>query len=303
MKTHYKYTKFSEKQRIGVALLLYFFTALALFFVPSMMVNTIVALLFLGFAAALFSSSNFTNKPVDIGKEDWQVVTMTEIARVKFQIKKMKNAPIPFLYTIGFAIVITVLFVGAELFIFFALNNISLIVATMALYVIFFPFLWTARIDRWYPVPLATKLGEFEQVLQYSYPQSIQVVPSLRFDQTEEGDKLPEDCKFMLSYTPESGRDIKDLVGIQIQLTHNTGPNGSVPYFYSVVITKGREDSWRKLSKFESDGFVCESGGDDEYGTLVIRQDTKIRTDGYHTNIEDVNRLIETSIQAVSLLS
>lgn len=302
MNTHYVNSKMAEKKRILIAITLYLLTSVSLLFIQGFFIPMILSLILLGYASYLFISSNFTNKPKDIGREDWQTVTMTEISRVQFQIKKMKKASVPFAFTISFGIFLTVFFIAAAFLSFFLLESLQLVLAVFCLYVIFFPFLWSARVDRWYPAPLASKLMEFDHILQYKYPKTISIVPSLRFDQTEEGDKLPEDCKFMLSFTPEDGTPISDLIGIQIQLSHNTGPNGTVPYFYTVVITKGKEKSWRVLSKFTADGFVCESDGDEEYGTLVIRQDTKKRDDGYHTKPADIDLLLETSINAVQTL-
>jgi hypothetical protein len=302
MITRYVNTKMPDKKRYSIAVVLYALTALSILLFQSFYVSVIIALLLLGYASYLLISSNFTNKPKDIGREDWQMVTMTEIARVQFQIKKMKNAPVPFAYTIGFAVFLTVFFIAAAVLFFFLLKSTQLVISIISLYVIFFPFLWSARVDRWYPSSLASKLAEFDQILQFPYPKTITIVPYLRFDQTEDGDKLPEDCKFTLSFTPENGSPVPDLIGIQVQLSHNTGPNGTVPYFYTVVITKGKDRSWRILSKFNAEGFVCESGGDEEYGTLVIRQDTKIRSDAYHTKPGDVDRLLETSISAVKTL-
>lgn len=302
MITHYVNSTMSDKKRNTVAVVLYLITALSFLFLESFLINLVLALLLLGYTSYLLISSNFTNKPADIGREDWQTVTMTEIARIQFQIKRMKNASVPFAYTKLFAVFVTIFFIAAIFLFFILFENTQLILSVICLYLIFIPFLWSARVDRWYPAVLASKLAEYDQILQYPYPKTIKIVPSVRFDQTTQGDRLPEDCKFSLSYLPETGISIPDLIGIQIQLAHNSGPNGTVPYFYTVVVTKGRSKSWRTLSKFTEDGFVCESGGDEEYGTLVIRQDTKIRSDGYHTKPEDVNHLLKTSITAVQTL-
>lgn len=302
MNTRFINTKISERKRFSIAVVLYTVSAAVILIAKGFFLPFIITLLLLGYASYVLMSSNFTNKPKDIGREDWQMVTMTEILRVQFQIKKMKQAPIPFAYTAGFGIFLTVFFIITGILFFILFESLQMVLSIICLYIIFFPFLWSSRVDRWYPSSLAQKLKEFDQILQYQYPKTIQIVPYLRFDQTEEGDKLPEDCKFSLTYTPESGKPIQDLVGIQIQLAHNTGPNGTVPYFYTVVITKGKDNSWRALAKFKADGFVCESDGDEEFGTLVIRQDTKIRSDAYHTKPDDVGRLLETSIRAVSSL-
>ncbi len=303
MNTRYVNTKMTEKARFITAASVYALAGLSLLFVEGVYLPLIISILLPAFTSFLLFSSNFTNKPKDIGREDWQQVTMTEISRVQFQIKKMKNAPVPFAYTAGFGVFLTVFFIAAGIFFYVMFTNTTLVFAVLCLYGIFFPFLWSARVDRWYPSSLAARLKEFDPILQYTYPKTVAIVPYLRFDQTEEGDKLPEDCKFMLSYTPEKGKPVEDLVGIQIQITHNTGPNGTVPYFYAVIITRGKDVSWRKLSKFSADGFVCEAGGDEEYGTLVIRQDTDMRKDGYHTKPDDINRLLETAVRAAELLS
>ncbi|HPX27744.1 MAG TPA: hypothetical protein PLG87_13135, partial [Treponemataceae bacterium] len=184
MITHYVNTKMIDKKRYGIAVVLYALTAVGILLLQSFYAPVIISLILLGYASYLLISSNFTNKPKDIGREDWQMVTMTEIARVQFQIKKMKNAPVPFAYTIGFAVSLTVFFITAAILSFFLLKSTQLVVSIICLYVIFFPFLWSARVDRWYPSALAAKLAEFDQILQFPYPKTIKIVPYLRFDQT-----------------------------------------------------------------------------------------------------------------------
>ncbi len=81
-------------------------------------------------------------------------------------------------------------------------------------------------------------------------------------------------------------------VGIQMQIAVNKGPNGKVPYMYAVFLCRGSGVSFQKISKMDFRAFIREPGGDEEYGTIVIRQKTD--SGGYHTTPLDCRRLYLT---------
>jgi hypothetical protein len=90
----------------------------------------------------------------------------------------------------------------------------------------------------------------------------------------------------------ELKRPPADLVGIQVQASINNGPNGAVPYMYAVVLTKGKSGSSFKIAeRAKVRGYEIEPGGDEEYGTVVIRQ--KTGGSGYETTPKECVRLRE----------
>jgi hypothetical protein len=238
---------------------------------------------------------------------------MKEIDAVSARIRTLRTAPVPFQYTTGYAILFTLLCLtgiggclGAGSFLFAAVCLDLLFVAV--------PYSWNVRIKKWHPAQLEKRLSEYAQLLSFPFPEGIRIVPSLRFDETAQGEKLPEDFRMMID--TDHGPD--NLVGAQFQIAHNTGPNGTVPYVYAVIITKEDQpdsisDTLEQLASFKAPGFVtdmnpgekpeqAENGKTIRYGSLVIRQDTDTRTDGYHTRPEDVNRLVHEVIRALQLL-
>ena len=92
-----------------------------------------------------------------------------------------------------------------------------------------------------------------------------------------------------LPYTIELRRNPEDFVGVQFQIAVNSGPNGKVPYMYAVFLCRGKGKSFRSISEMDFGSFIVEPGGDEEYGTVVVRQQTT--GTGYHTDSSDCRRL------------
>lgn len=71
---------------------------------------------------------------------------------------------------------------------------------------------------------------------------------------------------------------------------------------YAVGLTHGQGNSWRKAQSLSLSGkFIVEAEGDDEYGTVVIRQNTDDR--GYHTTSDDCRTLITAVITILEKLA
>ncbi len=238
----------------------------------------------------------FSNKPADQGKEEWKTVTMTEIDRVLDRLRRVQKTKIPFVYTGGLAVLATLL---TFFLCFNALKNGSPARAfiILDLYLIFAPVLYFARIKKWYPTELAGKLAAYQPVFSYNFPDKVKLSPSLRFDEDENGKKIPEDLRVTIrpSVCPP------DFLGAQFHLAYNTGPNGKVPYMYAVFICKGEGTSWHSFKKMRFDKFITETSAEktSEYSTVVLRLDTKCRSDGYHTKPADIARLISNTNSAL----
>ena len=94
----------------------------------------------------------------------------------------------------------------------------------------------------------------------------------------------------------ELKRPSSDLVGIQVQASINNGPDGDVPYMYAVVLTKGKSGpSFKAAERVKPKGYEVEPGGDEEYGTVVIRQ--KTGGSGYETSPEECVQLREICLK------
>ncbi|MDR0585899.1 MAG: hypothetical protein LBG26_01535 [Treponema sp.] len=154
------------------------------FFVP---VFCAVPLLFL-------KAKGFSNRPADLGKEDWKPVTMKEIDRLADRVRKVKKVR-----TSGRsgAMAVTVFFLFAMLF-FDALSGFSTWVFLVCIYLILVPWLWFAGIESWYPERLSDKLEIFLPVLDYPFGPAYRVTPMLRFDEDKQGRAIPEDIQVMV---------------------------------------------------------------------------------------------------------
>jgi hypothetical protein len=262
------------------------------FFVP---VLCAVPLLFL-------KAQNFSNRPADLGKEEWKPVTMKEIDRLADRVRKVKKVK-----TGGHsgAATVTVFFLFAVLF-FGLLSGFSACFFIAGLYLILVPWLWFAGVEGWYPRQLSEKLEIFLTVLTYPFGSAYRVVPMLRFDEDKQGRRIPEDIQVMVepqsSAAAKPGAKPNDLVGVQFQMAINNGPNGEVPYVYAVFITRGRNSLWKALVRETFYGFVTEADTDSgsEFGTVILRLDTESRSDGYQTYEDDVKQLVKNVIKALS---
>jgi hypothetical protein len=143
------------------------------------------------------------------------------------------------------------------------------------------------RVRAFVPRELSAKMPCFQAIFAASVPESIVVTPYLRFDKDKEGRDVPEDVRLMV----EPRRKAEDFVGVQLQAAMNKGPNGEVPYLYAVFLTKGKGASHAAFRSMRARGYVVEAGGDDDYGSVVLRQETS--GTGYHTKPSDCARLFE----------
>jgi hypothetical protein len=231
------------------------------------------------------AARNFNNKPMDIGKEDWQPASVLEFERIKsnLQLTRQKRFAVIYRPAFGRAIAIA-LFILAIV----GRRGLGGMVFADAL-VLLIPFLFTGNINLWTPQELAFRMRVFEPILASAPPEGgdIIVTPYLRLDKNKEGQQIPEDIRLMV----EPRRKPADFLGVQLQVAVNKGPNGSVPYLYSVFLCKGKGSSYEMLSGMRFGDYVKEPGGDKDYGYVVVRQKTS--GTGYHTTDADVRRLYE----------
>ena len=241
-------------------------------------------------------------------KETWKFVSMTEIDRLRDWIGTLRKVKIPFFYSMVFGALAT--FIISILIIF------SVIIAVFTgsvgffivldIFLIFFPLLYFARIEKWVPA-ISGKLDAFAPVLDAKLPDSLRLDITI-FPDGDKGDKIPSDLRLMLAPAMSAPQEVRDeLLGAQFQVTFNRGPNGEVPYLYAVFITKGKEKIWQTLKDIRAPGYVTEAGSSTEedvvYGTVVLRLDTKSRSDGYHTHESDVREILHLVIQALEKFS
>lgn len=232
-----------------------------------------------------------TNKPSDQGLEEWRPVSMAEVDRLADTLresKKMRGS------TMGSAAIVVLIsaaaLVTAAAFLFIN-PDVSLALADGWLFSV--PALFFGRVRVFVPAELNMKMPCFQAIFSEKAPENIIVTPYLRFDKDSDGRDVPEDIRLMI----EPKRKPDDFVGVQFQVTINKGPNGSVPYLYSVFLTKGKGESYGKLKNLNAGGYEVEAGGDGEYGTIVVRQETS--GDGYHTKPSDCSRLYHLALEVL----
>jgi hypothetical protein len=239
-----------------------------------------------------------TNKPDDQGLEEWRPVPMSEIDKIDDALRESKKlrAKTKSLSTgvaLGLGIPVLVVFLGlcaaferADAY-FVGVNAAALLV----------PSLFFGRVKVFTPADIAMKMPCFRAFLSEKPSEGVTVAPYLRFDKDRTGADVPEDLRLLY----ELKRPPADLVGIQVQAAINNGPNGAVPYMYAVILTKGKDGpSYKIAQRIKSAGYEIEVGGDDEYGTVVMRQETS--GGGYATSPEDCERLLRLCLKVLAAI-
>ncbi|HUJ75501.1 MAG TPA: hypothetical protein VL359_11610 [bacterium] len=232
-------------------------------------------------------AKGYRNKPMDISQEDWQPASVLEFDRIKSNLQQTRQKRYAVIYRSGFGWFIAVaLFILAIIVGGAAGRRLGGFVLADAL-VLLVPFLLTGNVRLWTPRELAFRMRVFEPILSSEQAEGgdIIITPYLRLDKDKAGHQVPEDIRLMV----EPRRKPADFLGVQLQVAVNNGPNGAVPYLYSVFLCKGKGTTYQQVSKIDFGAYVTEPGGDKEYGYVVVRQKTS--GTGYHTTDEDVHRL------------
>jgi hypothetical protein len=232
-------------------------------------------------------AKNFKNKPMDIGQEDWQPASIREFDRIKSNLQLTRNKTFAVIYRPGFGTTMAILLIVVA-FVLRGNHRVGAVVCIDAL-VLLIPFLFTGLISLWTPQELAFRMRVFEPILSSEQAEGgdIIITPYLRLDKDKEGHQVPEDVRLMV----EPRRKPADFLGVQMQVAVNKGPNGNVPYMYSVFLCKGTGATYKAISAMRFAGYEKEPGGDKEYGYVVVRQKTS--GTGYHTTDADVHRLYD----------
>jgi len=228
----------------------------------------------------------YRNKPMDLGQEDWQPASVREFDRIRSNLQQTRQKRYSVIYRSGFGWFIAVVLAILALAIGGAGRRLGALVCADAL-VLLVPFLLSGNVRLWTPQELAFRMRVFEPILATEQAEGgdIVITPYLKLDKDKEGHQVPEDIRLMV----EPRRKPADFLGVQLQVAVNNGPNGKVPYLYSVFLCKGNGPSFQRVSRMDFGDYVREPGGDAEYGYLVVRQRTT--GGGYHTTDADVHRL------------
>jgi hypothetical protein len=224
-----------------------------------------------------------TNKPADQGLEEWRPVSMAEIDKLADTLRESKAI---FGKSIGgnvlMAMLAGVVAIAAGVSLAFS-PDLSLILADGLLFAA--PAMFFGRVKAFVPHVLSLKMPCFQALFAERIPEHVVVTPYLRFDKDKNGSDVPEDIRLMI----EPKRKPDDFVGVQVQAAINKGPSAEVPYLYAVVLTKGKGASYRRFEDLSAGGYEIEAGGDDAYGSIVVRQETS--GTGYATKPSDCVRL------------
>ncbi len=245
-----------------------------------------------------------TNKPKDRGLEDWRPVSSAEVNRVFDAMAQAKTVKKMVLfsdegdkatnYVMGYLFVATLILGGTYIF----WSPATVLFLNAFLFTI--PAFLSGRVVPFIPPLLELKATRFATVLRHALPKDHVLTPYLRFDKDDQDHEIPEDLRFLL----EPRRKPEDLVGVQIQIAINRGPSGAVPYMYAVFLTKGNQGpAAKRLRAMPAPGlkWEWEPGGDDAYGSVVLRQ--KTAAGGYHTTDNDCQALVDTIVNILAKLS
>lgn len=243
----------------------------------------------------LLSAKPWTNKPADLGEEDWQPAGNAELDRIADAFRSARKIKIPLWYRTGSGIPATVALLVAAVILSPALPRAALVCFDAAILLI--PALHFLRVRIWVPKDFELVMGALQAARSVDLPADLVVTPYLRLDRDANGLRIPEDARLMVE--PRRKRD--DLVGVQIQAAINSGPNGKVPYLYAVVITRGKGPAWRIAAAVKKGGYEVEAGGEGDYGTVVIRQETG--GGGYCTTSDDCRYLMHVVFDVLGALS
>jgi hypothetical protein len=288
MESHYRFLKLGLGARLVVAGSL--FAVAAILQIPTN--NLATGVPFIVAAWFFLALKPVSNKPKDQGLEEWRAVTDGEIARIADSLKQTKKLRVnlagPAVLKV-MLLIIAVLIAGGS-----AVASPRISVALFNLCLFSVPGLFFGSLKAHLPPELDMKMSGFLAVLNVTRPEGYILTPYLRFDKDAEGRDVPEDMRLML----EPRRKPDDLVGIQFQSSINNGEHGKVPYMYAVVLTKGKNGpSHQKFKTMSARGFEVEPGGDADYGTVVVRQETG--GGGYHTTDDDCESLMVLMIKAL----
>jgi hypothetical protein len=284
MNDEYRFFKLGTGSRIALAGSLWVAGA-ALELVLSPILLPGIALVLAGWLPLMLRKA--TNAPEDQGFEEWRPVTMAEVDRLDDGLRQAKGLRRK-TFDAG-SVAALGLGIPAALIAFLAAGisgrgDAAFVIANGAAFL--FPAAAFGRIKVFSPREIGMKMPCFRAALSVPLPAVAAVAPYIRFDKDKAGLDVPEDLRLML----ELKRPPADFVGIQIQAAINKGPNGEVPYLYAVVLTKGRAGpSYRYASSVRARGFEVEPGGEGDYGSVVIRQETS--GTGYATSREDCEKL------------
>jgi len=224
-----------------------------------------------------------TNKPADQGLEEWRPVSMAEIDKLADTLRESKAI---FGKSIGGSVLMVMLAsavaIAAGVSLAFS-PDLSLILADGLLFAV--PAMFFGRVKAFVPHVLSLKMPCFQALFAERIPEHVVVTPYLRFDKDKNGGDVPEDIRLMI----EPKRKPDDFVGVQVQAAVNKGPSAEVPYLYAVILTKGKGASYRRFEDLRASGYEKEAGGDEAYGSIVVRQETS--GTGYATKPSDCVRL------------
>lgn len=239
-------------------------------------------------AAVLMLAKSYKNKPGDLGFEDWKPVSFAEFQRIRTNLERSKKSTLPVYYRrAGVAVFIVpallLLFISAFFSVVRGGSRLPTIVINCLVLAV--PLFVSGLVKLWIPKELSMKVALFYPLSLDDKGDDITATPYLRFDRDKEKREIPEDVRFMI----EMRRNPEDFVGIQLQIAVNNGPNGAVPYMYAVYLCRGKDETYRKIAKMDFAPYIKETGGDEEYGTIVIRQRTS--GGGYQTTPDQCERL------------
>ncbi len=255
--------------------------------------HMVLGFLIIGLSGMLMIGASYTKTPKDLGFEEWKPVTMKEFDRLLNNYAEIKKARIPLVLkkkparAVFFVLALVMIFIF--MFIYFSTERGGILVVGVDILLILYPLFLSGNILIHAPKDMEMKLDRFRAVIEdLSGTEDTRVTPYFRFDKDSAGKLIPEDVRLMV----EPKRKPADLIGAQLQVSINKGPNGPVPYMYAVILAQEGGSSISRMKKMQwslkyegrSRGrtMISEPGGAEGFGYIVVRQPTE--SGGYETN-------------------
>ncbi len=240
----------------------------------------------------------WTNKPNDQGEEDWVAASTKELDRLMDNFNQTKKLKPKSWYRKDWGQMVTGVALIVGIIIWFSSKKIPF---ALNFFVLFFPVVNFLTISLWEARELKMILFSLHYFLEKEKSEDIKVTPYLRLDRDEKGLRVPESARLLV----EPRRKPNDLVGIQVQVAINDGPNGKVPYAYAVALCRGTEKSFKHISTLRFTNYEVETSSQEEegniWGTVVFRQNTG--GGGYYTKRADCMRLADLSYKVLASVS
>lgn len=213
----------------------------------------------------------------------WEVVEENKVNIAKEGIKKLNSLPKGKVSNLW---LIPVLVIGLCLFVFICEKGAMAL--TLYAVVLFYSLMCSGGNDIFVPNRLENSIKQQENIRvkdPWYIERSMEICKSAN---------IPLNMKTTLKK-----KDFEhDFLGVQVQTNVNKGPKGDCLYSYCVILAKPEFDLIGKYKPIKINGVVIENATEKNGDVSVL----VVRKDGYETNVNELQSLIDLSIKIIDNL-